>query len=277
MEKSQFSSVLFLEDIINKTESFPVDSDSSRFSNMLVSFEKALKYGYVLSAPEILLLKMYSNNRALWSEQFTALSEEIVGIDNGTFYEEGTPIVVVLHGTELFLDVAKNFGKENVVIVDDMYVSLKYPDEIFYSLLEGKVLDEKIPLYKIEDFKKGVLYLPRKYGVVMSLEEASKSMDAFETIYNYEVLADNFLMIARSGGILNKYIRTQDYESLISKFVLDKNKVENFFPQYIGQINPYYASLDLTFPFGLPLMVGDYSCLFFTPVGVDANYISVKK
>ncbi len=106
--------------------------------------------------------------------------------------------------------------------------------------------------------------------------ETLKFEDLFITFNDPERLVNDPLMIARSGGVINSHIREQGYESLISKLIPDIKYEKNYLLRYIGQIS-YYDFLDFNFSFGTPLMLGDYSNLFFPPIGVDANHVSVEK
>ena len=248
---------IFLDDIVNNLKLFlrRNEGDGRNFRNSLRS---ALKYsskkGYVLSAPEIIFLKTFTSYDVFWKNFFTAFSEEVVWKDNGTFYEEGTPIVVVTHGTGLFLN--KKFS--NHESEDFTYNGfLKYSEEDFYSLLKGEVDGEKIPLYSIDVFKKGILYLPREYGVVLPLEIAVNSPMSF---YDKTVFVKDPLIIARAG---NPFYLDLLYDKAI-KFA---KEVKN---------NHGYEDLDLTFPIGLPLTIDKENAVFTTGTIVGDNNLNAQ-
>ncbi len=255
---------VFLDDVINNLKLFTRknEGDGRNFRNSLRSaLNYSSKKGYVLSAPEIIFLKTFTPYDIFWDNFFTAFSEEIVWKDNGTFYEEGTPIVVVTHGTGLFLNNKFSNYKSEDFTYNGFF---RYSEEDFYSLLEGQVDGKKIPLYSIDVFKKGIIYLPREYGVVMPLESAINSPMSF---YDKNVFVKDPLVIARAG---NPFYLSLLYDKA-SKF---DDEVKNN--------HRYTEDLDLTFPTSLPVTIDINNVVFSAGTidednKLDAQYVAFVK
>ena len=176
-----------------KYKGIPADS----YVGVPISLEKCLKWagdnnGIVAILPYLIAgLSKAKPDHWLRQRWHTCYSEEFSGVDTEGVYSKGKSIVVVQHGIELLL-----------------------PDRIRKSYNEGltphngakltvdewkKVLTSSIPLYTVEDVKKGKVKNPfGSYRVVLGFDKAKA------TISNYQdknTFANNDLVIARAGTL----------------------------------------------------------------------------
>jgi len=167
-----------------------------------VALEQALDYagsdGIVTSMPELISAKVKAGKgHDFWKQWYTVHTEENIGVDKkGLFYSKGEPVLVVVNGGGILVpDRIKQAYEEGL-----LNGSAKYDDEEFDMLLEGKLPDSSIGLYRFEEIKKGISNLPHRFGIVMPYKMAQKTKSGY---YKKKAFLENPLVIARAGGLEN--------------------------------------------------------------------------
>ena len=191
--------------------------------------------GHVASLPELLKGRVISPaDSELWTNWFTALSEENVGKT-----AVGSSVLVTVHGGGV-LSTPERITRAYEEKLTPQYAA-KFTDAEFRDVVEGKLADgRQIPVYSFTDFKKGVKDLPLQYAVVMDYETARKTESGHQKI---DKLYDNPLVIVRAGGVeaakafLDK-----------AKSVYDSKKLGNWHP---------FNSVDVEQPQGRLLFLGN--------------------
>ncbi len=190
--------------------------------------------GHIASMPELLRGRVISPaTDELWTNWFTALSEENVGKT-----AVGSSVLVTVHGGGV-LSTPERISRAYEEGLTPQYAA-KFTDVEFRDIVEGKLADgRQIPVYSFTDFKKGVKDLPVQYAVVMDYETARKTESGHQEI---DKLYDNPLVIVRAGGVeaakafLDK-----------AKSVYDSKKLGNWHP---------FNNVDVEQPQGRLLFLG---------------------
>ncbi len=130
--------------------------------------EIAGRNGCVLSMPKLVQAKIDNpNNGELWGKAINANSEEVVGIDKeGRYSQKNSWVFVEFHGTGLL-----NPEKLKYAYFHRNAIS----DADFQSLLAGKLPDgSQVPMYRADQFVRGIQNTSQRYGVVFPIEEITK-------------------------------------------------------------------------------------------------------
>lgn len=178
-------------------------NENDQYIGTAVAFEQALNYagkkGIVLTMPELIKARIKAkDDHEYWGNWYCVHSEENIGIDKkGIFYKKDDPVLVVVHGGGILTP-----DRINTAIGEGLIDgSVKYTDQEFSKLLEGKLPDKsEIPLYNIEQITKGVDPLPHRFGVVMPYALAQETNSGY---YKKDAFLENPLVIARNGGKSN--------------------------------------------------------------------------
>ncbi|MBU0470744.1 MAG: hypothetical protein KKA62_03960 [Nanoarchaeota archaeon] len=162
-----------------------------------IALQQALDYatgeGIVATMPELIAARVKTNKyHKFWKDWYTVLSEENIGID-----ESGKPVLVTVHGGGILMPKRINQAYEEGLING----SAKYIPEEFSDLLKGKLPDgNSIQLYSLDDLKRGISSLPRRYGVVMPYRMAQATQSGY---FKKSEFVKNPVVIARVGGLEN--------------------------------------------------------------------------
>ncbi len=169
------------------------------------ALRRALHYagddGFVASMPQLLHARTnapYDN--IIWNTWFTSYSEESV-----VTTPQGNHVVVVVHGGGIFASPDRfersfhaDLSRHNSDGVTGQSAA-KISQQEARDLLEGKLPDgTEIPIFQFDEFKRGVIDLPMRYGVVLDFELAKSAKRGYES---FEVLKDEANMIVRAGGV----------------------------------------------------------------------------
>ena len=169
------------------------------------ALRRALEYagddGYVASMPELLHARANADyDNIIWNTWFTSYTEESV-----VTTPQGNRVVVVVNGGGIFAS-PERFEKAYRASVDRAnpqgltgQYAVKITTKEARDVLEGRLADgTEIPVYQLDEFKRGVANLPLRYGVILDFELARSSKRGYET---FENLKDEPNMIARAGGV----------------------------------------------------------------------------
>ena len=169
------------------------------------ALRRALHYagddGFVASMPQLLHARTnapYDN--IIWNTWFTSYSEESV-----VTTPQGNHVVVAVHGGGIFASPDRfersfhaDLSRHNSDGVTGQSAA-KISQQEARDLLEGKLPDgTEIPIFQFDEFKRGVIDLPMRYGVVLDFELAKSAKRGYES---FEVLKDEANMIVRAGGV----------------------------------------------------------------------------
>ncbi len=168
------------------------------------ALRRALEYaggdGFVASFPQLLHARSIAPyDNIIWNTWFTSYTEEsVVTTPQGNH-------VVVVHGGGIYASPERfertyraSVDRNNPEGFTGQYsgkISPKEASDVLNGRLPGGT---DIPIYQLDEFKRGVSNLPRRYGVVLDYEMARKSTRGFDT---FEYLKDEPNLIARAGGI----------------------------------------------------------------------------
>jgi len=169
------------------------------------ALERALDYagddGFVASLPQLLCARTNASfDNIIWNTWFTSNSEE-----NVLTTPEGQRVVVAVHGGGIFA-TPERFRKlfhANVSRFCDVAFTGLFAGKILeteaHDLLDGKLPDgTEIPVFGFDQFKRGVVDLPRHYAVVIDFEVARLSKNGY---IPFDDLKDDPMMIVRAGGV----------------------------------------------------------------------------
>ncbi len=169
------------------------------------ALRRALQYagddGFVASMPQLLHARAnaaYDN--IIWNTWFTSNTEESV-----VRTPQGNHVVVAVHGGGIFASPDRfersfhaDLSRHNSDGVTGQSAA-KISQQEARDLLEGKLPDgTEIPIFQFDEFKRGVIDLPMRYGVVLDFELAKSAKRGYES---FEVLKDEANMIVRAGGV----------------------------------------------------------------------------
>ena len=230
------------------------------------ALQQALQYagdgGFVSSLPGLLHARAtapYDN--IVWNTWFTSNSEESV-----VTTKQGNHVVVAVHGGGI-LGTPERF--ENTLHADMDHANsagltvdnaAKISAQEASDVLVGKLPDgTEIPVYPYKEFEQGIADLPLRYGVIMDLELARKTVKGFTS---FEVLKDEPNMIVRAGGV-------EPCAAYLDRFRdrHDTMLMGNFHPFY--HINPDQPQTRVIFLAGNKGGVGSEGDYFY---GYDSDY-----
>ena len=169
------------------------------------ALRRALEYaggdGFVASFPQLLHARSIAPyDNIIWNTWFTSYTEESV-----VTTPQGNHVIVVVHGGGIYASPERfertyraSVDRNNPEGFTGQYsgkISPKEASDVLNGRLPGGT---DIPIYQLDEFKRGVSNLPRRYGVVLDYEMARKSTRGFDT---FEYLKDEPNLIARAGGI----------------------------------------------------------------------------
>lgn len=165
------------------------------------ALEYAGEHGFVASLPDLLRARArapYDN--IVWNTWFTSHSEECVLTTLG-----GSPVVVAIHGGgvlgtperfERSLNADMDHRNEEGLTGDG---AAKVTRREARDVLEGRLPDgTEVPVYPFSEFRRGIVDLPRRYGVVLDFELARRTEKGFTP---FEVLREEPNFIVRAGGV----------------------------------------------------------------------------
>ncbi len=143
------------------------------------ALRRALEYaggdGFVASFPQLLHARSIAPyDNIIWNTWFTSYTEESV-----VTTPQGNHVIVVVHGGGIYAS-PERFERTYRASVD------RYSPEGFTGQYSGKISPKEasdvlngslpggtdIPIYPLDEFKRGVSNLPRRYGVVLDYEMA---------------------------------------------------------------------------------------------------------
>ncbi len=170
------------------------------------ALRRALDYagddGFVASMPQLLHARVNADfDNKIWNTWFfTSTSEE-----SAVTTPQGNHAVVVVHGGGIFT-TPERFRKLYLASVGrtavDGFTGLfgaKILETEARDVQQGKMPDgTEIPVFSFDEFKQGVVDLPRRYGVIMDFEMARTSTCGYAS---FDELKDDPLMIVRAGGV----------------------------------------------------------------------------
>jgi hypothetical protein len=141
-----------------------------------------------------------SYDNIIWNTWFSAYSEE-----NVVTTPQGNHVVVTVHGGGIFAKPARferslraDLSRYNSEGLTGQYAA-KITEHEARDVLQGKLPDgSEIPVYPIDEFKRGIADLPMRYAVVVDFEVAKKGKRGYE---RFDVLKDDPNMVVRAGGV----------------------------------------------------------------------------
>ena len=169
------------------------------------ALRRALDYagddGFVASMPALLHARAnapYDN--IIWNTWFNPNSEESI-----LTTPQGNHVVVTVHGGGIF-GSAERF--ERLFRAD----TSRFSEVSFTGLFAGKITEREahdvlrgclpdgseFPVFSLDEFKRGVADLPRRYAVVMDFEMAKNCRSGYA---DFDDLKEDPLMIVRAGGV----------------------------------------------------------------------------
>ncbi|MDH3532100.1 MAG: hypothetical protein OEO82_04165 [Gammaproteobacteria bacterium] len=169
------------------------------------ALKRALDYagedGFVASMPQLLCARVSADyDNIIWNTWFTSYSEESVVTS-----PHGNHVVVAIHGGGVYAS-PERFEKMFYASVDydnthgytEQFAGKISPQEA-RDVLEGRLPGgSEVPVYTFEEFKRGISDLPIRYGVILDLELARRSLRGYE---EFDALRDDPNMIVRAGGV----------------------------------------------------------------------------
>jgi len=169
------------------------------------SLRRALEYagdeGFVASMPQLLHARANADyDNIIWNTWFTSYTEESV-----VTTPQGNHVVVAVHGGGIFASPGR-FEQVYRASVDrsspdgftGQYAG-KISDKEARDVLEGKLPDgSEIPVFRFDEFKRGIADLPIRYGVILDLAIARKSTRGYDP---FDVLKNDPNFIMRAGGV----------------------------------------------------------------------------
>ena len=174
-------------------------------SHLPNALRRALEYagddGFVASMPQLLHARVYASyDNIIWNTWFTANSEESV-----VTTPQGNRVVVAVHGGGIFASPERfersfhaDLDRSNPEGLTGQYAA-KISEQEARDVLEGKLPDgTEIPVFPFDEFKRGVVDLPMRYGVILDFDMAQKAKNGYET---FDALRDEPNMIVRAGGV----------------------------------------------------------------------------
>ena len=145
----------------------------------------------------------------IWIPNLTGLSEEDVGKTR-----RGSDVLVEVHGGGIVLSSPERM--ERAYETNPRATSVDISDLEVYDLLDGRLPDgTEIPIFPFNEFRQGIRDLPARYGVVMDLDMAKKSLYGGWEIQSFH---NDPLMIVRAGGV----------EEAIAYMELARNNYDDF-------------------------------------------------
>ena len=170
------------------------------------ALRRALAYagddGFVASMPQLLHARVNADfDNEIWNTWFfTSNSEESLAIT-----PQGNHVAVVVHGGGIFATPAR-FRKLYHASVDRSsklgftgLFGAKILEQEARDVIKGKLPDgTEIPVFSLDELKRGVAELPRRYAVVMDFEMARTSIRGYAS---FDDLKSDPLMIVRAGGV----------------------------------------------------------------------------
>lgn len=168
---------------------------------LFMALEYAGEEGFVASLPQLLKARTKADyDNIIWKTWYTSNSEE-----NQLITPQGNEVIVTVHGGGIFASPERfrklfhsNVNRDCKTGFTGLF-SGKITEQEASDVLLGKMPDgAEIPIYDYAEFKKGVVNLPRRYGVVMDYDLAKRSVSGYEA---FDELKDDPLMIVRAGGV----------------------------------------------------------------------------
>jgi len=169
------------------------------------ALQRALAYagddGFVASLPQLFHARANADyDNIVWNTWFTSNSEESV-----VTTPQGNHVVVAVHGGGIFATPER---LESSLYADQDRSNpegltgqgaIKISEREARDLLEGKLPDgSEIPVYRFDEFQRGVADQPWRYGVILDYEMARKTEKGFT---NFDVLREEPNFIVRAGGV----------------------------------------------------------------------------
>ena len=174
-------------------------------SYLPAALRRALDYagedGFVASLPQLLHARVEADyDNIIWNTWFNPNSEESL-----VTTPQGNRVIVTIHGGGVFAsperyeklfhastDRESEFGFTG-------YFAGKLSAREAHDVLEGRMPDGvEVPIYPLEELKRGIDNLPRRYGIVTDLDIAKNAACGYTS---FDTLRDDPVMIARAGGI----------------------------------------------------------------------------
>jgi len=213
-------SLVNIDDILNGT----IFYDSS----MPVALRQALDHvgteGIIANLSEFIAAKVIAEKaHDFWKKWHTVHTEENIGIDKkGLFYGRDEPVLIIVNGGGI-LTPERITQAYNEGLVDG---SAKYNGAEFDCLLEGRLPSGiTIPIYRIEEVKRGVPNIPHQFGVVMPYKIAQ---DTKSGLHKKKPFLKNPLVIARATGSLDQleafYEKAKDSDGDVGNYHLFKGR-----------------------------------------------------
>ena len=169
------------------------------------SLRRALDYagdnGFVASLPQLLHARTNADyDNVIWNTWFTSNSEESV-----VTTPQGNHVVVAIHGGGIFSTPERfeqvyraSSDRSNPDGFTGQYAA-RISQKEAGDALEGRLPDgTEIPVFPYEEFKRGIIDLPMRYGVILDFELAKKTTRGYDT---FDYLRDDMNQIVRAGGV----------------------------------------------------------------------------
>jgi hypothetical protein len=169
------------------------------------ALRQALEYagndGFVASMPQLLHARANASyDNIIWNTWFTSNTEESVVTS-----PQGNHVVVAVHGGGIFASPGRfervyraSVDRSNPDGFTGQYAG-KISDKEAHDVLEGKLPDgNEIPVFRYDEFKRGIADLPIRYGVILDLAIARKSTRGYDP---FDVLKNDPNFIMRAGGV----------------------------------------------------------------------------
>ena len=157
--------------------------------------------GFVAALPQLLHARVgASYDNIIWNTWFTANSEECVART-----PQGNWVFMAIHGGGIFASAERirtlyhaNVDRKSERGFTGLFAG-KISARENRDIVAGRLPDgRRIPLYPLDELKRGIAELPRHYGVVMDLDIARSASTGYAP---FDDLKDDPVMIARAGGV----------------------------------------------------------------------------
>ena len=157
--------------------------------------------GFVASMPALLHARVNADyDNIIWNTRFTSNTEESV-----VTMPQGNRVIVAVHGGGIYATPERfeqtfraSVSRSSPEGYTGQYAG-KISEQEARDVLDGKLPDgTEIPVFPLDEFKRGVADLPMRYGVVLDFEMARKSTRRYDP---FDVLKDEPNIIVRAGGV----------------------------------------------------------------------------
>ena len=209
------SSIVNIDNILNGQTFYNNTKNGGNYVGLPLALAEAEKFieengGVIATMPYLIAgkanafntddkgVKTRDTNHYLWANWLTALTEEDIGIDtNGVYAPRGKSVLITLHGGGILTPTT--ITNAYTVGLTPQNAAKLEQDDITKFLQDGSLPSgDKIPIYRLDDLKRGISNPFERYAVVSEFDDV-KSLES-KQFQKAEFLA-NPLVLARAGTV----------------------------------------------------------------------------